>query len=82
MGLLQPLPSPSSPLEVISMDFVQGLPKSGSTNSILVVIDKFSKLSHFVPLGHPFTTETMARQAAHLSHGSPLLAPPVHKTQE
>jgi hypothetical protein len=29
------------------MDFIEGLPASGSTNCILVVIDKFTKLAHF-----------------------------------
>lgn len=54
-GLLQPLPVLDGAWQVLTMDFIEGLPKSGRYNSILVVVDKFSKYSHFVPLCHPFT---------------------------
>ena len=48
-GLLQPLPIPSAPWESISMDFIMGLPKSRSYDSILVVVDQFSKMASFIP---------------------------------
>jgi hypothetical protein len=53
-GLLSPLPVPSGAWQTVSLDFIEGLPRSGSANCILVIMDKFSKYSHFLPLLHPF----------------------------
>ena len=53
-GLLSPLSVPSKAWDTVSMDFISGLPTSFQYNCILVVIDKFSKYGHFVPLSHPF----------------------------
>ena len=50
-GLLQPLPIPSWKWEIISLDFITGLPKNQSQNdSIMVVVDKLSKAAHFIPV--------------------------------
>lgn len=73
-GLLEPLPVPSSSWEIISMDFVEGLPVSGTANSILVVVDKFSKFAHFLPLRHPFTAHQVATvfmDSIYRLHGMP-----------
>ncbi|XP_066166261.1 uncharacterized protein [Oryza sativa Japonica Group] len=51
-GLLQPLEVPSQSWQVITMDFIEGLPRSASFDCILVIVDKFSKFAHF------FTPET------------------------
>lgn len=59
-GLLSPLPVPDESWKHISMDFIDGLPRSNSYNCILVVVDRFSKYAHFLPLSHPFTALQMA----------------------
>jgi transposase InsO family protein len=60
-GLLQPLPVPSAAWEIVSMDFVEGFPKSGRFDGVMVVVDKFSRYAHFIALAHPYSTPTIAR---------------------
>lgn len=42
------------------MDFVEGLPLSNHKDLILVVVDRFTKYSHFIPLKHPISVRSMA----------------------
>ena len=74
-GMLQPLPVPDSAWQIVSLDFVEGLPRSGQYNSILVVVDKYSKFAHFVPLRHPFTALSVAKaylDNVYKLHGLPM----------
>ena len=62
-GLLQPLDIPTRNWESISMDFIVKLPvtKKGH-DSIMVVVDRLSKMTHFIPT----RTDVTASQVASL----------------
>jgi transposase InsO family protein len=60
-GLLQPLAVPDSAWQVVSLDFVEGLPRSSGFTTILVVVDKLTKYAHFLPLSHPYTAAQVAQ---------------------
>lgn len=47
------MPVPQGVWQDISLDFIDGLPLSDSKNVILVVVDRFTKYNHFIPLKHP-----------------------------
>ncbi|OWM75776.1 hypothetical protein CDL15_Pgr009420 [Punica granatum] len=49
VGLLEPLPIPERPWESVSMDFIVNLPKSEGCQTLMVVVDRFSKYATFIP---------------------------------
>ncbi|CAI7847428.1 unnamed protein product [Closterium sp. NIES-53] len=72
-GLLQPW-------QVVSLDFITGLPPTNAGHdAILVVIDKFSKMGHFIPTQrkrHSYSSNTsshMGSQQPSYSTGTPSL---------
>lgn len=60
-GTLQPLHVPEGAWQDLTMDFIEGLPKSEMYDVILVIVDRLTKYSHFLPLRHPFTAPQVAR---------------------
>ncbi|KAH0635853.1 hypothetical protein KY289_035768 [Solanum tuberosum] len=59
-GLLQPLPIPDQVFEDIAIDFITCLPSSKGKTTILTVVDRLTKYSHFIPLPSTFSTQLVA----------------------
>jgi len=49
-GLSSPLELPYAPWQSIAMDFITDLPTSEGCDQLWVIIDRFTKMAHFVPL--------------------------------
>ena len=60
-GKLKPNQIPERLWQHISVDFITKLPVSKGHDSILVVCDRFSKMSHFVATTEKMTAEGLAR---------------------
>ncbi|GJP37617.1 hypothetical protein CLOM_g22007 [Closterium sp. NIES-68] len=82
--LLKGLFTHEQPWQVVSLDFITGLPPTTSGHdAILFVIDKFSKMGHFIPTHTTARTEedsTTLRSSHHLTawhsnHSSPTETP-------
>ena len=59
-GLLQPLRVPDWKWDQIGMDFITGLPRTKSGNdSIWVIVDRLTKVAHFVPVKTTYTSATL-----------------------
>lgn len=57
--LLQPLPTLEFAWAHITMNFVEGLPLSNNKNLVLMVMDRFRKYIHFIPMEHPISVKTV-----------------------
>ena len=60
IGLLQPIPIPEQPYEVVTMDFITELPLSDGFDCILVIVDKLTKFVTLVPTTTGVNEEQMA----------------------
>uniref|UniRef100_J3KUY5 Integrase catalytic domain-containing protein n=1 Tax=Oryza brachyantha TaxID=4533 RepID=J3KUY5_ORYBR len=59
----------------LSMDFIEGLPKSAGKDIILVVVDRLTKYGHFIGMSHPITVGDVVdvfMREIHRLHGTPL----------
>ena len=48
-GLSSPLELPYAPWQSIAMDFITDLPTSEGCDQLWVIIDRFTKMAHFLP---------------------------------
>jgi len=55
-GLSSPLELPYAPWQSIAMDFITDLPVSESCDQLWVIIDRFTKMAHFIPLSQDVKT--------------------------
>ncbi|CAK9783625.1 unnamed protein product [Cutaneotrichosporon oleaginosum] len=61
LGHLLPLPVAERPWQHVAADFVGPLPSSGGFSTILVIVDRFSKMAVFTPCKKTATAEDWAR---------------------
>ena len=59
--MLRPLPIPTKCWESVSMDFMTHLPESKGFDSIMVVVDRVSKMAYFVPTRDTATAQEVGR---------------------
>jgi hypothetical protein len=60
-GLLQPLKVPEWKWEEIGMDFIVGLPRTQRRyDSIWVILDRLTKVAHFIPVKTMYTRPQLA----------------------
>ena len=60
VGMLQPIPIPSQPFEVVTMDFIPELPECEGYDNVLVMVDKLTKYTIFIPTTTAITEKETA----------------------
>ena len=73
-GLLHPLQQATSPWSSVSVDFINGLPPCRGFDSIMVVVDRYTKMSEFFPCSSSITSKETANiflQEIFSCHGLP-----------
>ncbi|KAH9448947.1 hypothetical protein Pst134EA_033175 [Puccinia striiformis f. sp. tritici] len=60
-GQLNSLSIPDKPWSVIGMDFITKLPVSSGFDSIMVVVDLLSKMTHFIPCKETYSASRIAQ---------------------
>ena len=61
-GLLQPFPISEWKWDKLGMDFITGLPRTCSGyDSIWVVVDRLTKVAHFIPVKTTYTSAKLAK---------------------
>jgi Integrase core domain len=64
--LMTPLPVPLGPWEWTQSDHITGLPRLGTYDAIYVVMDCFTKMTHFIPTRTTAMAEDLVQ--LHLKH--------------
>jgi hypothetical protein len=74
-GLLQPLPIPERSWQHISIDFITHLPLSNGFDAVLVIVDRLTKMRHYVPCHMTDNAEDVSRifiREIYRLHGAPV----------
>ncbi|CAD6962302.1 unnamed protein product, partial [Tilletia controversa] len=73
-GLLKPLSVPTNPWTDVTMDLIEALPASSGFDSILVIVERLTKMSIFIPTYTTMTSQDLAKlylQHVFAKHGLP-----------
>jgi len=65
--MLQPIPIPSQPFEVVTMDFIPELPECEGYDNILVIVDKLTKYAMFIPTTTMITKKEQPNSFSNMS---------------